>query len=110
MHSLPGLAVGEFIWISTPRDYRYYSSSTWYTTYNSSRALSIATNAVTTMMIGYKFRRVLMNETHGSSGAYHEGILRESPYIHPGDARAEYTKEPSANNIDSLMESGLVFL
>ena len=54
-----------------------------------SLALSIATNAVTTMMIAYKLWYVAVNETYGSSGAHHEWIFQGTPYNHPGDSRAE---------------------
>ena len=96
-----GLTVGNLTWISTPHDHDYYTSYTWNAINNSSRALSIATNAVTTMMIAYKLWYVAMNETHGPAN-HHEGIFQESPpaYIHPKDSRAEETNEPSAD-IDS---------
>ena len=69
-----GLTVGNLIWISTPHNYDHYKSPTWIAIFNASRALSIATNAVTTMMIAYKLWYVAMNETCGSSGAHHNGI------------------------------------
>ena len=64
-YTLPGLTVGDTIWLSTHHGYDYFTSNKSGVVMILSLVLSIATNAVTTMMIAYKLWYVAINETCG---------------------------------------------
>ena len=70
-------------------------------------SLSIATNAITTMMIAYKLWYVdrcgydLLDPV-----AHHRMTSQESPYIHRERSRLGPTKESSADHIDSPRRIG----
>ena len=97
------MTVGTLIWISIPSNSDQWSSKVDFSLSIASFALSITTNAVTTIMIGYKLWYVAVTVGGILLGpvAHHEVILQELSYIDREDSRLESTKESSADRIDS---------
>ena len=89
---------GELILISITYDQLHSNLS--FSLMFAGNALSIATNAITTMMIAYKLWYVAVMGFTGSSGSL-QVILQEPPYIHRADSGLEWTKEPSADRVGS---------
>ena len=107
---MAGLILSNLISISPPHHFHYFDSPRWQIISNSGLGLSIATNAVTTMMIAYKLWYVAVNETYGSSGAHHEGIFREHRIIILKTLGPSRRKSPVQTILILLVESGLVYL
>ena len=61
--------------------------------------LSVATNAVTTLMIAYKFWYVAVGDSPDPV-AHREVILQDLPNIDREASRLEWTKESSSDHID----------
>ena len=62
------MTVGDLIWLSIPIDYDQLGLHLDTSLTTASVTLSVATNAVTTMMIGYKLWYVAVAGSTGSSG------------------------------------------
>ena len=88
----------------------YYASHTWFAISDSVIALSIATNAVTTMMIAYKLWYVAVYQTRGASGAHHEGNSRDYRTFILNTFGPTRRKDPVQTILIFLIESGLVYL
>ena len=77
IYTLIGIFFGDQIWLSIPNDYDQFNSNLDISLTTAGNTLSIATNAVTTMMIAYKLWYVAVGDIYPV--AHHEVILQESP-------------------------------
>jgi len=98
------------IWSSTPSGYESYSNgfnSRYTALFHASLGLSIATNAITTAMIGYKLWYVALGAIYViqhliNARTYRNAIVK--------NLRVKASKNPMQNMLILLVESGLLYL
>ena len=106
--TLPGVSVGDLVWISIYYDQLYSHVDDSLTT--TTLTLSVATNAVTTIMIAYKLWYVCCGRVHWMRRLNVNRSCRSYRTSVGKAARLSGRKSPVQNILILLVESGLVYL